>query len=160
MSSQLDRLLSMLQRVKQSGRGYYAMCPAHDGKQPKLFVTEKDDGKVTVHCYHGCRSSEVVAALGLTFSDLFPPKIEYRKGMHRSPPKRPLRRYIDEQGQYIIWLSALDWGLTHALGGYAQVRDQIETNIRYQKYGPRMAPRPNLKDRPPQWAVDARDATC
>jgi hypothetical protein len=45
-------------------------CPAHHDTKPSLVVTQ-DDGKALVRCFAGCRTTNIVAALGLTMADLF-----------------------------------------------------------------------------------------
>ena len=70
-------LLSRLDRVKSTGPGrWIARCPAHDDRGPSLSVRELDDGRVLVHDFAGCSVSEVLAAVGLDMSDLFPPRLE------------------------------------------------------------------------------------
>jgi KaiC/GvpD/RAD55 family RecA-like ATPase len=58
------------------GSGHSWQCPAHEDKSPSLSVTEGDDGRVLLNCHAGCPAENVVAALGLTMSDLFPPREE------------------------------------------------------------------------------------
>ncbi|MGC8592348.1 hypothetical protein [Acidithiobacillus sp.] len=71
--SPIDRVLSRLDRVKSTGPGkWQALCPAHDDKRPSLSVKEADDGKVLLKCWTGCGAAEIVNALGLSLSDLFP----------------------------------------------------------------------------------------
>lgn len=65
-------ILSRLKSVKQAGRGYAALCPAHDDRNPSLSISEGDDGRILVHCHHGCTAEEIVAALGLEMRDLMP----------------------------------------------------------------------------------------
>jgi len=50
-----------------------ARCPAHDDREPSLAVSEGADGRALLHCHAGCATRDVIAALGLTWSDLFPP---------------------------------------------------------------------------------------
>lgn len=70
-------LLSRLDKVRQTGKGkWMALCPAHDDKSPSLSIREKDDGCVLLHCFAGCPAHDVVAAVGLSLSDLFPEKIQ------------------------------------------------------------------------------------
>lgn len=38
-------------------------CPAHDDKTPSLSVSETRDGRPLVHCFTGCKQSEVIDAL-------------------------------------------------------------------------------------------------
>jgi hypothetical protein len=71
----VDGFLARLELVKQTGsRKWLARCPAHDDKHPSLGVAEADDGRVLVKCWSGCGAAEVIAAVGMSFSDLFPGK--------------------------------------------------------------------------------------
>ena len=73
--SPIDTLLSKLDRVKRTGpRTWAALCPAHADKSPSLSLRESDDDKVLIHCHAGCSVHEVVSAIGLEVSDLFPPR--------------------------------------------------------------------------------------
>ena len=68
-------LLSLLEKVKPTGKGrWQARCPAHADKGPSLSVRETDEGVVLVKCFTGCSVHEVVQAVGLELSDLFPPR--------------------------------------------------------------------------------------
>lgn len=68
-----DKLLSQLTKLKRTGReSWIACCPAHDDKSPSMTITEKDDGRVLVHCFAGCSVDSILGAVGLTFSDLYP----------------------------------------------------------------------------------------
>lgn len=81
-----DNLLSRLDKVKQTGHGkWIACCPAHGDKSPSLSIRETDDGTILVHCFAGCSAVEIISAVGLQMSDLFPEKQTY---LHR-PSKRP-----------------------------------------------------------------------
>jgi hypothetical protein len=73
-----------LQGVKKAGKGWQAVCPAHPDKSPSLTIREGDDGRVLLHCFAGCVTADVVAAMGLTMADLFPPSKTPRK-----PPPAP-----------------------------------------------------------------------
>lgn len=72
-------LLSRLERVKRTGpETSIASCPgplhAHGDRHPSLSVREKSDGIILLKCWTGCSASEIVAAVGLDLSDLFPPR--------------------------------------------------------------------------------------
>lgn len=69
----IDNILQHLDKVKKRGKGYQARCPAHDDGGPSLSLSEGDDGRVLVHCHAGCATAAVMAAIGLTMADLFPP---------------------------------------------------------------------------------------
>ncbi len=68
----VDRILEQLERVKRSGSGWQARCPAHADRHGSLSVGEGDDGRVLVYCHAGCTVEAVVGALGLEMGDLFP----------------------------------------------------------------------------------------
>ncbi len=75
----IDDLLSRLDKVRQTGDGRWAACcpgPLHNhgDRHPSLSIALGDDGRVLLKCHTGCGVSEIVAAVGLTLSDLFPPR--------------------------------------------------------------------------------------
>lgn len=67
----LDLLLDRLQGVKQHGERYVACCPAHQDNSPSLSLSRGKDGRALVHCYAGCETRDVLAAVGLELRDLF-----------------------------------------------------------------------------------------
>ena len=68
----LDDLHHQLEKSKRTGDKLVARCPAHDDKTPSLSATIGRDGdSVVVHCFAGCTTDDIVAALGWTLSDLF-----------------------------------------------------------------------------------------
>ena len=82
-----DALISKLDKVKRTGNDrWQARCPAHDDKGPSLSIRETEDGRVLVHCFAGCSVPEIVQAVGLELSDLFPPRLN---GDHARPERRP-----------------------------------------------------------------------
>lgn len=85
-----ENLLSKLDKVRQTGPGrWIALCPAHDDKHPSLSVTETEDGTILIKCWAGCGASEVIAAIGLEFSDLFPNKGGYKSSKRGRQPFNP-----------------------------------------------------------------------
>jgi len=44
-------------------------CPGHGGSKQNLYIDVKD-GKVLIHCFAGCDSTDVLGAIGLRWSDL------------------------------------------------------------------------------------------
>ena len=74
-ASPIDNLLSLLDGVKRTGQDrWQARCPAHGDRHASLSVREADSGAVLVHCFAGCTVHEVVSAVGLELTDLFPPR--------------------------------------------------------------------------------------
>lgn len=76
----LETILSRLQKVRKSGAGFMACCPAHEDKSPSLRVADGGD-KALLCCYAGCSPIDVLTAIGLDWADAFecmvPPKLEY-----------------------------------------------------------------------------------
>lgn len=77
-------LLDRLDRVREVGPGrWVAACPAHDDRTPSLSIQETADGLILVHDFAGCSAVDVMAAVGLSLSDLFPQPL-----IHHGKPKR------------------------------------------------------------------------
>lgn len=65
----LDRLDAVTSR---RGGGWTARCPAHHpDRHPSLKVDERPDGGALPHCFTGCTTAEIVAAMGLDWGDVF-----------------------------------------------------------------------------------------
>src|ERR1700709_2595118 len=60
-----QNLLSRLDGVQQSGRGWRAMCPACGGTSRKLSVCEGDQGVLLVTCFSCHDTPAVLGAVGL-----------------------------------------------------------------------------------------------
>ena len=75
--------------AKHRGSGWQSRCPAHEDKTPSLSITESADGKVLFHCHAGCQITEIMAAVGLTYNDIFLPD--------------PLRANNKKQKEYIYY---------------------------------------------------------
>lgn len=82
--SNVDKLLSQLDKVRQTGSdSWMACCPAHADKSASLSIRHADD-KTLIHCFAGCSVHEVLGAVGMEISDLFPPRDSQGK-----PERRP-----------------------------------------------------------------------
>lgn len=68
-----EPLLHRLDGVQKAGNGWRARCPACDGRSRKLSIAESD-GRVLVHCFGGCAAADVLAAVGLRWADIMPPR--------------------------------------------------------------------------------------
>ena len=66
-----DQVLARFRNLRRSRRGWTARCPAHDDRANSLSIAIGDDHRTLVHCFTGCRTSEIAAAAGLTTRDLF-----------------------------------------------------------------------------------------
>lgn len=90
MTCPIEVVLERLDGVVKSGKSFKALCPAHCDKTPSLSVKEGDDGRVLIHCFAGCQIDDIVAATGLTMSDLFSSETRRRHG-----PKIPRVNILD-----------------------------------------------------------------
>jgi phage/plasmid-associated DNA primase len=99
----LSDFLSLLKNVSRCSGGWKACCPAHEDHSPSLSISEGTDGRILVKCHAGCTTEQVVAAMRLSLSDLFPdsgmtdsfnlPELSRKSAkaaQHRS--KKPMRK--------------------------------------------------------------------
>lgn len=70
-------LLSTLSRVKQTGADrWMACCPAHQDKTASLSIKALPDGRLLLHDFGGCGVEDVLGAIGLTFTDIMPERLQ------------------------------------------------------------------------------------
>jgi hypothetical protein len=85
----IGNFLNKLDKV-QGKRGHWiACCPAHEDKRPSLAITETDDGRILLKCFAGCSAYEVVSAVGMDLTDLFPKDQSFTPHNGNKPVKRP-----------------------------------------------------------------------
>jgi hypothetical protein len=71
--SDVQVLLSRLEKVRKYGNGWRACCPGHGGKDPNMKVSTTPEGHILVKCFsHGCAVEDIVGAVGLTLQDIMP----------------------------------------------------------------------------------------
>jgi hypothetical protein len=63
-------VLGRLKKVRRSGRGHVALCPAHDDRRPSMSITEVGD-RILLHCFVGCSIENICNSLGISVSNLF-----------------------------------------------------------------------------------------
>ena len=69
-----ELLLSRLEKLRRTGEGrWMSLCPGHEDKGPSLSIRDTG-GRMLIYCFAGCSAEDVLAAIGLTFSDLCPSK--------------------------------------------------------------------------------------
>ncbi|MGH8291157.1 MAG: DNA primase [Steroidobacteraceae bacterium] len=107
------RLLDRLKCVKQRAPDrWLARCPAHPDRNPSLSVRELEDGRLLVHDFGGCQVSDVLQAVGLTFSDLFPKPLRSvgtdsgQSSTNLCIPARDLLEIISEETSIVAILAA------------------------------------------------------
>lgn len=95
------RLLDRLEHVKQTGSGrWIACCPAHEDHNPSLSIRELEEGRVLIKCFAGCGALEVLDAVRLTWSTLFPESLDPKRACtptHSSIPARDLLDIVDHE---------------------------------------------------------------
>jgi hypothetical protein len=91
------RVLGLLERVRKSGTGYSASCPCprhkHNDNNPSLSISLGYDGRVLLKCHAGCGTTDILAALKMTWGDLF----------EQTSNGNPVRRFrlINQTGQVV-----------------------------------------------------------
>ena len=101
----IDALEQHGSTVRHSGTGYMAQCPTHDDRDPSLSVGENGEGDGLIKCMAGCETADVLAALHLTWADLFVPKPKNRQSQvvgiydYVDPDWRPLYRVCRTDGK-------------------------------------------------------------
>jgi hypothetical protein len=68
----VEEFLERLERVKRSGQGWTARCPAHEDKVASLSIGVGDDKRILLKCFAGCSTESIVSALGRELKGLFP----------------------------------------------------------------------------------------
>lgn len=126
MSGGLERLIEALDaagsKANRAGGGQVYQCPAHDDRSPSLSVGRGSKGMdVVFNCHAGCEKDDILAALGLTWKDIFGggrSSEEYRahkadlwmpcQGGKDTPPEKRCSghksaeyRYTDEKGNLL-----------------------------------------------------------
>ena len=100
---QIEEITARLEGVKASGGGYSAKCPAHDDKRASLSISTGESGKILLYCHAGCGVGEIVGAMGLKESDLFPDAPYNRSEGPRKARREVVARYdyTDENGRFL-----------------------------------------------------------
>ena len=144
-----EALLQRLDAVQKSGTGWRARCPACGGTSRKLSVTESD-GRILAHCFGGCRGDEVLAAVGLSWADLHPP----RHWPQSREEREHARRAIREAGiTSAVEVLALESAVIEAAGRQLQSWQclSVEDDNRLSEAVERVSGARNILSRPTQW---------
>jgi hypothetical protein len=99
----IDAFLARLSRVRPSGQGWMAECPAHEDTTQSLSVACSTDEKILVTWFAGCRPEAVLARLDLTLKDLFPMAATSAKASIAA-----VYDYHDEGGQHLFDVCRFD----------------------------------------------------
>jgi hypothetical protein len=102
------RLIDRVDRVRPMGPGrWLARCPAHEDRSPSLSIRELDDGRLLIHDFGGCATSDVLASLGLDLQDLYPERLGHHlPPSHSRIPARDLLVLINEEALTVGFIAA------------------------------------------------------
>ena len=97
----VDLLLTRLEGVRRSGRGWRANCPnpAHSRVKGSLSISVANDDRILLACFACQDTGAVLGALGLDMADLFPERIR--------DPSPEARREAHEAFKRSSWAAAL-----------------------------------------------------
>src|SRR6185295_9233416 len=70
--SHLRYIAEHFDNSQMSGQGYKGLCPVHGDKKPSLSINVGKDDRILVKCFAGCRTEDVLNAVGLRMADLMP----------------------------------------------------------------------------------------
>jgi hypothetical protein len=105
-SKAVDRVLAHLWALDlnprgNEQRGWDALCPAHEDRNPSFHLGEGSDGRALVFCHAGCTLDEIAVALHIELTALFEPDPD-----KESPPtkREVIERYdyTDEHGNLLF----------------------------------------------------------
>lgn len=86
--------LARLEHVRPAGAGRWtARCPAHGDRSPSLSIRDTGD-RVLIHCFSGCDPSDVLAAVGLAWKDLYSDRWECAAKRPNEAARRYARRTL------------------------------------------------------------------
>lgn len=101
-----ELILPKLDGVRPSSGGYTAKCPAHDDGRASLSVGPGKEHPVLINCFAGCDRDDILAKIGLNWSDLCAPRDEQAlSGDAEWTPRGPaiaVYDYLDEHGSLLF----------------------------------------------------------
>ena len=109
-----ELVLPRLDRVRKTGSGWTARCPAHADKTASLSLGEGREGQALIHCFAGCHVGDVLAAIGLELRDLYATPVRDLSPMQRAERRQAMQhastlaaaRVLSVEG-FVIELAAL-----------------------------------------------------
>lgn len=103
MESLADKIITHLDGVKNTGQDkWIAKCPAHEDRSPSLAIREVEE-RLLLHCFAGCSAYEIVSAVGLELSDLFPEKITAgSRPLSRPSPASDILRCLCSETTFLV----------------------------------------------------------
>lgn len=104
----LSEFLALHDNVRRSGDGFVMRCRAHEDRENSLSAKQAD-GKILAHCFAGCETESIVAAISWSLKDLFlEPKSNGARLVRRSRP-------------------SLHWEIKDTDGQVVAIHERVET---------------------------------
>lgn len=99
-------VLTYFQGVKSRGANQWQCnCPAHNDKKASLSIKAESSGKTLLHCFKGCKTEEVLNAVGLEMKDICSERKEstWKERLEYSRKKKieALYHYKAADGDYL-----------------------------------------------------------
>jgi hypothetical protein len=88
-----EAFVSLLDRPRQTNRGWIACCPSHKDRHPSLAITDGERG-LLVKCWAGCAVEDITEAMGLSVKDLF-----YDAGLDKAEHRAALKQRQAERAK-------------------------------------------------------------
>lgn len=99
----IEKLRQRLELIQTSDRQWEAKCPAHDDNRESLCVGQlTGDGKLGIKCQAGCETKDVLAAIGLGLSDLFPARRDSESKSRKQAVIDRTYDYLDAAGTLLF----------------------------------------------------------
>lgn len=86
MNDHCQLILSRLDGVRGREPKWMAKCPAHEDRHASLSIRLNDNGKVAIHCFTGCSGRDIMRAINLGLSALYP------DGERPKPKPKPMTK--------------------------------------------------------------------
>ncbi|MCE9531476.1 MAG: toprim domain-containing protein [Planctomycetes bacterium] len=90
----IDILAARLYNFNGDGETFSALCPGHADGKPSLAIRQLANGRILLHCHAGCKPEEVLSAINLDFSHLYPSGYALRNNKGNCKPPGQLAAYV------------------------------------------------------------------
>lgn len=101
-----EQVLDHFKVIQKVGNSARCICPAHADKKPSLSISKGNKGTV-LHCMAGCETGDILAAVGMTWQDLYEEdkEPEWREKIEKRTGKRIEGEYLYRDiitGKYVF----------------------------------------------------------
>lgn len=98
-----EKVLSLVRHRRTGPHTWMFHIPTRDDKHPSGTLRELEDGTLLLHDFGGDSTAEILAAIGLDLSDLYPEKpAEHHPPVRRAFPAADVLRAIGFEAQVVL----------------------------------------------------------